>query len=87
LVRQYDVIYLQDLQVRNLVRNHHLAKSLSDAGEAAFRAILESKAAYAGKRVVAVPAHYTSQDCSGCGERVRKSLAVRTHICPSCRLV
>ena len=42
---------------------------------------------YAGKRVVAVPPAFTSQECSGCGERVPKSLSVRTHICPSCGLV
>ena len=87
LVRAYDVISLDDLQVRNLVRNHHLAKSISDAGWAAFRTILESKAAYAGKRVVAVPPAFTSQDCSGCGARVPKTLSMRTHVCPSCGLV
>jgi putative transposase len=87
LLRTYDVSYLEDLQVRNMVRNPHLAKSISDAGWAAFRAILTSKAAYAGKWVVAVPPAFTSQDCSGCGERVPKSLSVRTHACPSCGLV
>jgi putative transposase len=94
LLRAYDVIYLEDLQVCNLVRNRHLAKSISDAGWAAFRAILTSKAAYAGKWVVAVPAQYTSQDGSGvlpdgsrCTQRVAKSLSVRTHLCPSCGLV
>jgi putative transposase len=87
LLRTYDVIYLEDLQVRTMVRNHHLAKSISDAGWARFRTILTYKAECAGKRVVAVPAHYTSQDCSGCGERVPKSLSVRTHICPCCGLV
>jgi putative transposase len=87
LVQAYDVIYLEDLQVRTMVRNHHLAKSISDAGWAAFRTILEAKAAWAGRRVIAIPAQYTSQDCSGCGERVPKSLSVRTHVCPSCGLV
>ena len=87
LMRTYDVIYLEDLPVRHIVRNRHLAKSISDAGWAAFRTILTSKAAYAGKWVVAVPAQYTTQDCSGCGERVPKSLSVRTHVCPSCGLV
>jgi putative transposase len=94
LLQQYDVVYLEDLRVANLVRNPHLAKSISDAEWAAFRTILTSKAADAGKRVIAVPAHYTSQDCSGvlpdgsrCTQRVAKSRSVRTHICPSCGLV
>ncbi len=89
LVEQHDTIYLEDLQVANMVRNHTLAKSISDASWARFRAILEAKAAYAGRRVVAVPPAYTSQDCSGCGRRVRKSLSMRTHVCPNpeCGLV
>ena len=87
LLKDYDTIYLEDLRVANMVRNHHLAKSISDAGWAQFRAILEAKAACAGRRVVAVPPAYTSQDCSGCGARVPKSLSVRTHVCTSCGLV
>jgi putative transposase len=83
LVEQHDTIYLEDLQVANMVRNHRLAKSISDASWAQFRAILEAKAVYAGRRVVAVPPAYTSQDCSGCGWRVLKSLSVRTHVCPN----
>src|SRR5262249_44739506 len=84
LLRSYDTIYLEDLQVANMVQNHHLAKSISDASWYAFRTILEGKAADAGRRVVAVPPVYTSLDCSGCGERVRKSLRVHTHVCPHC---
>jgi putative transposase len=94
LLRAYDTIYLEDLQVRNMARNPHLAKSISDAGWAAFRTILQAKAACAGRQVIAVPAQYSSQDCSGmlpdgsrCTQRVAKSLSVRTHICPSCGLV
>jgi putative transposase len=87
LLRQYDTIYLEDLRVANLVRNHHLAKSISDAGWAQFRTILACKAAWAGKRVEVVPPAYTSQDCSGCGARIHKSLSVRTHVCPSCGLI
>jgi putative transposase len=83
LVQQHDTIYLENLQVANMVRNHRLAKSIADASWAQFRAILEAKAVYAGRRVVAVPPAYTSQDCSGCGWRVLKSLSVRTHICPN----
>ncbi len=84
LLRTYDTLDREDLRVANLVRNRHLAKSISDAGWAAFRAILEGKAAYAGRRVVAVPPAFTSQDCRGCGERMPKRLSVRTHICTSC---
>jgi putative transposase len=61
--------------------------SLNDAGCNALRSILTCKPAWAGKRVEAIPPAYTSQDCSGCGERVRTSLRVRTHVCPRCGLV
>jgi putative transposase len=87
LIRVNDTIYLEDLRVANLVRNHRLAKSISDAGWAAFRAILEARAVCAGRRVIAVPAQYTTQDCSGCGERVSKSLSIRTHVCHACGVV
>src|SRR5262249_24427353 len=56
LLRTYDTIYLEDLQVANFVRNRFLAKSISDAAWAQFRAILDGKAVYAGRRVIAVPA-------------------------------
>ncbi len=87
LVRAYDTIYLEELRVANLLRNRPLAKSISDAGWAQFWSILDAKAAWAGRRVVAVPPQYTSQDCSGCGTRVPKSLSIRTHVCSSCGLV
>jgi putative transposase len=84
LVRANDTIYHEHLQVRNMVRNHHLAKSISDAGWSAFLSILAYKAACAGRRVVAVPPAYTSQRCSGCGVMVLKGLSVRWHSCPDC---
>jgi putative transposase len=84
LLRTYDTIYLEDLRVANLVRNPHLAKSISDAGWAQFRTLLVCEAEWAGKRVAAVPPAYTSQDCSGCGERMPKSLSVRLHVCTNC---
>jgi putative transposase len=77
LVRAFDVIYYEDLRVRNMVQNHHLAKSISDAGWGAFLAILAFKAASAGKRVQAVNPAFTSQACSGCGVIVAKGLSVR----------
>jgi putative transposase len=84
LVRANDTIYHEDLQTANMVRNHHLAKSIQDAGWSAFLTILTFKAAYAGKWVVAVPPAYTSQRCSGCGVVVSKGLSVRWHSCPDC---
>jgi putative transposase len=84
LVRQYDTIYHEDLQVRNLVRNHRLAKSISDAGWAVFLTILNFKAANAGRSVQAVDPAFTSQTCSGCGVVVQKGLSVRWHRCPEC---
>ena len=86
LVQQYDVIYYEDLRVRNMVQNHHLAKSISDAGWGQFLTILTFKAASAGKRVVAVNPAYTSQRCSGCGTMVWKGLSTRWHECPECGL-
>jgi putative transposase len=84
LVQHYDTLYHEDLQVRNLLKNHHLAKSISDAGWSAFLGILSFKAAHAGREVVAVNPAYTSQACSGCGVLVVKGLSVRWHSCPDC---
>jgi len=84
LVRQYDTIYHEDLRTANLLRNHYLAKSISDAGWSAFLSLLAFKAVCAGKRVVAVPPADTSQTCSGCGVIVQKGLSVRWHTCPDC---
>jgi putative transposase len=84
LVRENDTIYHEDLQTANMVKNHHLATSISDAGWSAFLSILAFKAACAGKRTVAVPPAYTSQICSGCGALVAKGLSVRWHFCLAC---
>jgi putative transposase len=64
-----------------------LNKSIHDAGWGSFLNILACKAAWAGKRAEAVNPTYTTQDCSGCGERIRKSLSVRTHVCTNCGLI
>jgi putative transposase len=61
-----------------------LNKSILDAGWGQFCRILAFKAAYAGKRVVAVPPAFTSQACSSCGVLVQKALSVRWHSCPEC---
>jgi putative transposase len=87
LIREFDEIAVEDLNIAGLVKNHHLAKSISDAAWGTFILILTSKAENAGRRVWKVPPHFTSQDCSACGNRVRKSLAVREHRCVECGLV
>jgi putative transposase len=68
-------------------RKAGLNKSIQDAGWGHFLSLLAYKAACAGKRAEAVSPAFTTQDCSGCGARVPKSLSVRTHVCPSCGLV
>ena len=67
LVQHYDGIALEDLRVRNMVRNHHLSKSILDSGWGYFRERLTHKAAYAGRQVAFVNPAYTSKTCSGCG--------------------
>jgi putative transposase len=84
LVRQYDTIAHEDLQPANMLKHHHLAKSIADAGWSGFLSILSCKAVAAGKTVVAVLPAYTSQACSGCGVLVHKGVSVRWHSCPDC---
>ncbi|MEQ9548840.1 MAG: transposase [Coleofasciculus sp. G3-WIS-01] len=81
LIQSADLVAIEDLKVRNMVKNHHLAKSISDASWTLFRQWLE----YFGKvfdvPVIAVAPHYTSQDCSNCGQEIKKTLSTRTHKC------
>jgi putative transposase len=86
-VNRYQTIVLEDLNISGMVRNHPLAKSIVDASWSAFVAFLTYKAENAGRQVVAVPAHFTSQKCFSCGELVPKSLSVRTHVCGHCGYV
>jgi putative transposase len=79
-----DLIAYEDLNVKGLIKNRCLSKSISDAGWYTFRQWVEWFGLKYGKVTVAVPPHYTSQDCSECGHRVKKPLSTRTHICPNC---
>ncbi len=81
VVKSHDFVALEDLKVRNLVRNRHLAKSIHDAAWSQFGNWLLYYGKVFGKPVVKVPPAYTSQDCSACGNRIKKSLSERTHIC------
>ena len=87
LVEEYDCIVFEDLQVQNMVKNHHLAKSISDAGWSQLINFTKTKAEYAGKIVELVNPRNTSQNCSSCGNTVKKDLSVRVHSCPFCGLV
>jgi putative transposase len=76
-----DCIVYEDLNVRNLVRTIRLSKSISDAGWTQFRKWIEYFGWKFGKITIAVPPHFSSQDCPACGERITKSLSTRTHVC------
>jgi putative transposase len=76
-----DCIVYEDLNVRNLVRNRRLSKSISDASWTQFRKWVEYMGWKFGKITIAVSPNYTSQDCPACGERTKKSLSARTHAC------
>jgi len=87
VVRSNDLIAYEDLQVRNMVKNHKLAKSISDASWSMFRQWVEYFGKVFGKVTIAVPPHYTSQNCSNCGRQVVKTLRQRTHHCLHCGTV
>src|SRR5262245_4303169 len=87
LIREFDEIAVEELPIKNLVKNRYLAKSISDAAWGTFLNILKYQAESAGRKVWKVPPQFTSQDCSRCGERVKKSLAIRVHHCVGCGLV
>ena len=86
LVRSHDVIVLEDLAVASMVRNHSLARSISDCGWGAFRRMIEYKAERAGRRVIVIDRWVpSSKTCSACGHLLaRLSLKTRTWQCPSC---
>ncbi len=84
LVRKHDLIVFEDLKVRNMVRNHALAKSITDAGWGRLRSFSEYKAARAGKLVVRVPPAYSTQECYYCGTLNQIPLSVRVFDCRGC---
>jgi putative transposase len=86
LVNRFDLIAVEDLSVNRMIHNHCLAKSIHDAAWSQFATFLSYKAAWAGRAFVAVNPAYTSQDCSGCGHRQKKTLGERVHVCSCCGL-
>ncbi|MEG3932925.1 MULTISPECIES: transposase [unclassified Microcoleus] len=83
LLKKYEVVAVEDLNVKGLARTR-LAKSVLDAGWSSFLSILINKAVNAGLLVMTVCAYNSSQDCSNCGEKVPKKLHERWHDCPNC---
>jgi putative transposase len=81
VIQSNDLVAYEDLRIKNLVKNHCLAKSINDAGWYQFRKWLEHFGGKFGKITVAVNPAYTSQQCSSCGTHVKKSLSMRTHVC------
>jgi putative transposase len=84
LIKEYDIIAHEKLIIKNMVRNGHLAKSISDAGWGIFFKILSYKAESAGRVVIVVDPKNTSQMCSSCGNIVPKKLSERWHSCSYC---
>ncbi len=84
LVKSNDLIVYENLNIKGMVKNRHLAKSITDAGWSVFRQWLQYFGDKYGKLTIAVSPHNTSQDCSNCGQKVQKSLSTRTHVCPHC---
>ena len=81
VIQSNDLVAYEDLRIKNLVKNHCLAKSINDAGWYQFRKWLEYFGVKFGKITVAVNPAYTSLECSSCGILIKKSLSMRTHAC------
>jgi len=87
-ITTYDLIAIEDLRITNMTRNHHLSKSILDAGWGYLADHLTRKAACAGREVCLVDPAYTSKTCSTCGERFEQkiTLSVRWVTCGACGL-
>ena len=86
LIDNFDVIVFEKLKVSNMVKNSRLAKSISDASWSKLFELTSYKAENAGRKMIQVNPRNTSQNCSSCGELVKKDLSVRIHSCSSCGL-
>jgi putative transposase len=86
-VDHFGIIAFEKLNGKNMLQNHYLAKSISDAAWNQLIQYTAYKAEKAGRVVVLVDPRNTSKQCSGCGTLVEKSLTDRVHACPVCDLV
>jgi len=85
-VDSYSKIAVEKLQIQNMQKNHHLAKSIADASFGKYIQMLHYKAWSAGCEVIEVNPKNTTQECSNCHKIVEKELSDRMHNCPSCGL-
>lgn len=81
VITSNDVVAYEDLRIKNMVKNHCLAKSINDASWYQFRVWVEYFGKVFGKITIAVHPNGTSQECSSCGATVKKGLSTRTHVC------
>ena len=87
LISSCDLIAYEHLRICNLVKNRRLSKSISDASWGRFLVWVKYYGRVHAIAVIGVEPAFTSQDCSACGTRIKKSLSVRTHVCSGCGLV
>lgn len=76
-----DVVVFEDLNVKNMIRNKKLSKSMGDVSWRLFRTWVEYYGKIMGKIVLRVNPAYTTQICSSCGTIIKKDLKTRTHVC------
>ena len=85
LVKTYDIIVIEDLKSKNMMKNHKLAKAIGNASWYEFRTMLEYKCKWYGKQLIVVSPHYTSQECSNCHHNSgKKTLDIREWTCNNC---
>ena len=89
IIRKNQAIVIEDLKVKNLMKNHNLAKSIAEVSWSRFREMLDYKSRWYGRELIIAPPDYpSSQLCSDCGNRSSqtKDLACRIYVCPECGL-
>src|SRR5699024_8962722 len=87
LSRNYSITAVENLNIRHMVKNKRLSKSISDVGWGMFRNMLSYKCEREGGLLIKVEPAFTTQDGSCCGTSVKKSLSIRTHICKKCGII
>jgi putative transposase len=85
LVREYDAVFVEELNVKGMLEQPHNARNKQDAAWRQFITLLEYRAALYGTHVVQAEARGITKECASCGVEVAKPICVREHSCPSCR--